>query len=58
MGNIFYWILAAFAFGIVSGGLYTWMSPRRRGWRRLLLRSCAAYTLVALCIVYVLFLVA
>lgn len=58
MGNIFYWILAALVFGIVSGVLYTWMSPRRKGWRILLLRSCAAYTVVALAIVYVIFLLA
>ncbi|MCM1164081.1 MAG: hypothetical protein NC339_07530 [Muribaculaceae bacterium] len=55
MGNLFYWILAAFIFGILSGGLYTWMSPRRGQFKRLILRSVAAYSAVALGIVYILY---
>lgn len=57
MGNLFYWILAAFLFGGLSGALYTWMSPRRYPWRRVLLRSTAVYTAVALAVVYALYLV-
>lgn len=57
MGHLYYWILAAFVFGGLSGALYTWMSPRRLSWRRVLLRSAAAYTTLALAIVYGLYLI-
>lgn len=56
MGNLFYWILASFVFGLFAGLLYTWMSPRHTRWQRLLMRSAAAYTAIALAIVYVMFL--
>lgn len=57
MGEMIYWMAAAVVFGIVSGGLYTWMSPRRSTtWPVLWLRSAAVYTAIAAAIVYVLFL--
>ena len=57
MGRIIYWLAAAVVFGIVSGALYTWMSPRRSAsWLRLWLTSTVVYTVIAAAIVYVMFL--
>ncbi len=53
MGNMLYWLLAAIVFGIVSGGLYTWMSPRRERRLQLMLRSMAIYTFVGMVVIYV-----
>lgn len=56
MGPIWWWLLGAVGFGLLSGALYTWMSPRRGGgWVRLFIRSSLAYTLLGLAIVWVLF---
>lgn len=57
MGDIIYWIFAAILFGIVSGGLYTWMSPRRERRLRLMFRSMAIYAVLGLIAVYIIFLV-
>lgn len=57
MGNIIYWILAALLFGILSGALYTWMSPRKERRLRLMLRSMAFYALFGLAVVYIISLV-
>ncbi len=54
MGRLIYWIIAAIVFGIISGALYTWMSPRRERRVRLMLRSMAIYSAIALAAVYVL----
>ncbi len=59
MGNILYWIAAAILFGIVAGGLYTWLSPRNSArWVWLLVRSSFLYFLFALFCVGVVSLVA
>ena len=54
MGEIRYWILAAILFGVISGALYTWMSPRKERWLGLMFRSMAIYSAVALGAVYLL----
>ncbi|MCI9284478.1 MAG: hypothetical protein HFJ91_01435 [Muribaculaceae bacterium] len=58
MGNFFYWILAAVLFGVLSGALYTWMSPRRERRVRLMLRSMAFYAIFGFVVVYIISLVA
>lgn len=55
MGPLRYWLLAAVVFGILSGSLYTWMSPRRKGWARLWAVSSTVYTLIGLAVVWLLF---
>ncbi|MDE5728441.1 MAG: hypothetical protein K2F86_09520 [Duncaniella sp.] len=54
MGNISYWIAGAVLFGLVAGGLYTWLSPRLSGWMWLFVRSSLMYMAVALCMVFLL----
>lgn len=58
MGNALYWICGAVLFGLISGGFYTWMSPRKSDRRRLFLKSAAIYTLIGLALVWVLWMVA
>lgn len=59
MGNILYWIAASILFGLVAGGLYTWLSPRNSGrWAWLFVRSSFLYMLFALACVGILTLVA
>lgn len=53
MGRLLYWIIAAIIFGLLSGGLYTWMSPRKERRLILVLRSMAVYTAIALVVVYI-----
>ncbi len=53
MGRLVYWILAAILFGILAGGLYTWMSPRKERRLVLALRSMAVYSAIALLAVYI-----
>ncbi len=50
---MFYWFLAAVAFGVVSGALYTWMSPRKDRRLPLMLRSMCIYTFVGMVVVYI-----
>ncbi len=57
MGNPLYWICGALLFGIISAGFYTWMSPRKSGWKRLFLRSLMAYSAIGIVIVRILFIV-
>ncbi|MDE5725211.1 MAG: hypothetical protein K2L91_00595 [Duncaniella sp.] len=53
MGNMIYWLLASILFGVVSGALYTWMSPRRERRLPLMLRSMAIYTVLGMVVVYI-----
>lgn len=55
MGNILIWISAAVVYGLMCGGVYTWTSSRRSGTWRLFWRSAAAFTVVGLFIVGLLF---
>ncbi|MDE6466834.1 MAG: hypothetical protein K2L44_09040 [Duncaniella sp.] len=48
-----YWLLASILFGVVSGALYTWMSPRRERRLPLMLRSMAIYTVLGMVVVYI-----
>lgn len=54
MGNPLYWYLSALLFGVFASALYTWMSPRHSGWRSVMARSFALYTVLALIVVTVL----
>lgn len=45
------------AYGIVCGGVYTWISPRRRGSWRVMWRSTALFTLLGAVMAAVLYLV-
>lgn len=58
MGNVLYWIGGAVLFGLISGGFYTWMSPRRANMKRLFLKSAAIYTVIGLALVWILWIVA
>ncbi len=51
MGNPLYWYLACIVFGVLSAALYSWMSPRNKGWLSLMLRSGITFTLIAAVIV-------
>lgn len=54
MGNLWYWLLAAVSFGLISGALYTWISPRKLKGMKLFLRSSGLYFLFAMAIVLIL----
>jgi hypothetical protein len=59
MGKLEYWILATIAFGLISAGFYTWLSPRRKGaWLWVFIRSAVAYILVGMAVVWLLFKIA
>lgn len=54
MGPTIMWILAAIVYGILCGGVYTWLSPRRKGTWPLFFRSTAVFAAVGLVIVWIL----
>lgn len=58
MGSFVYWILASVAFGIISAGLYTWLSTGRTNRTWLFVKSFICYTAIALLGVWVLFKIA
>jgi len=57
MSNLWIYIVMAMSYGIIAGGVYTWMSPRRRGNWRMMLRSTGVYTIVGVFLVWLFYLV-
>ena len=51
MGSLIIWLLAAIIYGVLCGGVYTWLSPRRIGSWRLFIRSSLWFTVVGIVIV-------
>lgn len=58
MGSISFWILYCIGFGILGGGLYTYMSGSKTKRWSLFLRSALVYTIFALAFVWLLYKVA
>ena len=48
-------ILLAIVYGIVCGGVYTWVSPHRRGTWRMMLRATGIFTIVGIVIAVILY---
>ncbi|MCM1520583.1 MAG: hypothetical protein NC098_07330 [Lachnoclostridium sp.] len=55
MGETSLWIVAAICYGIVCGGVYTWLSPRRSGSWKMFFTSTIIFAIVGLLIVWLLF---
>lgn len=51
MGSLLIWLLAAIIYGVLCGGVYTWLSPRRIGSWRLFIRASLWFTVVGIVIV-------
>lgn len=55
MGYTYLWIYATIIYGLSCGAVYTWMTQRHAGIRRLFLRSAISFSIAGLIIVYILF---
>lgn len=58
MGSVGFWIAYCIGFGILGGGLYTYMSGRKKRRWSLFLRSALIYTAFALAFIWFLYRVA
>lgn len=57
MERLWVYILLAVVYGIVCGGVYTWLTPRRVGTWRLMLRSTLWFTLVGAVLAWLFYIV-
>ncbi len=58
MGSGSFWIFYCFGFGIIGGGLYTYMSGRKKRRWVLFVRAALIYTAFALAFVWLLYRIA
>lgn len=58
MGSVGFWIAYCIGFGILGGGLYTYMSGRKKNRWSLFVRSAIIYTIFALAFVWLLYRIA
>lgn len=58
MGSVGFWIAYCIGFGILGGGLYTYMFGRKKNRWSLFVRSAIIYTIFALAFVWLLYRIA
>lgn len=57
MNNIWIYICMALSYGVICGGVYTWLNSRRKGSWRIMARSTAYFTAIGAVLTWLFYIV-